>query len=107
VNWLELCSIEQYSSLLEQGNDFAVFKHSTRCSISSMAKSRLERTWNADPSLPLYLLDVIARRSVSSEIASTSGIKHESPQLLVWREGKVIYHASHNAINAPKAEAIK
>lgn len=96
VDWKTLSSEAQFMELLQQEELFAVFKHSTRCSISSMAKNRIDSTW--DLSLPLYYLDLIAERSVSNLIEDHLGIQHQSPQLIIVRGGKVIYHASHNAI---------
>ena len=75
-----------------------IFKHSTRCSISSMAKSRLEREWNLESVEPWYL-DLIAYRNVSTAIASQLGVYHESPQAIVLKDGVVVYDASHNAIS--------
>lgn len=106
--WHPLTSIAQFQSLVDNRSDFAVFKHSTRCSISSMAKSRLERNWLLpDDTLPVYYLDVLNYRFLSNHIAEQTGVKHESPQMIVWKEGAIVYHASHSAISADAlAEAI-
>lgn len=82
--------------LLSSGKTFAVFKHSTRCNISSMAKNRVERDWDLD--LPIYYLDLLKFRSLCNLVAERSGVYHESPQLIVFRDGKAIYTASHSAI---------
>jgi bacillithiol system protein YtxJ len=75
-----------------------LFKHSTSCSISSMAKSRLEGA--SDGSSPtIYYLDLLSHRDISNEIASRFKVRHESPQVVVLDNGKVQYHASHGAIN--------
>jgi bacillithiol system protein YtxJ len=74
-----------------------IFKHSTRCSISSTALNRLERSWNdadSNHTLPYYL-DLIAHRDISQAIATRFGIEHQSPQALVIKNGVCIYHASH------------
>jgi len=96
VNWKTLNSEQQFSDILAAEPLFAVFKHSTRCSISSMAKNRLEREWNLQ--LPIYYLDLIQFRSVSNLIAEKSGIEHQSPQLIVFQHGKPIYDGSHSGI---------
>ncbi len=96
MKWENLTSEQQLSDLIQQENPFAVFKHSTRCSISSMAKNRVEREWNLD--IPIYYLDLLNFRSVSNLIAQLSGVEHASPQLIVFQNGKSIYDASHNAI---------
>jgi bacillithiol system protein YtxJ len=96
MNWKNLEAENQFLDILENENVFAVFKHSTRCSISSMAKNRVEREWNLD--FPIYYLDLIKYRSVSNLIAAKSGIEHQSPQLIVFQNGLPVYDASHSGI---------
>jgi bacillithiol system protein YtxJ len=96
MHWLELLSADQLRDLLEKEPVFAVFKHSTRCPTSSLAKSKVEREWNHN--FPVYYLDVLRYRDVSSLLESLSGVRHESPQLIVFRDGRPVYHASHNFI---------
>jgi bacillithiol system protein YtxJ len=96
MNWETLQSDQQFLNLLDNEPLFAVFKHSTRCGTSSMAKNRVERDWNFD--FPIYFLDLIKYRSLSNLIAERSGIDHESPQLIVFKNGKAVYDASHNGI---------
>lgn len=96
MNWKNLEAENQFLDLLENENVFAVFKHSTRCSISSMAKNRVEREWNLD--FPIYYLDLIKYRSISNLIAAKSGIEHQSPQLIVFQNGLPVYDASHSGI---------
>lgn len=99
MNWRELNSEEQFIELLNGKGAFAVFKHSTRCSISSMAKARLEREWKfSQEELPIFYLDLIRYRSVSNLIAVKSHVEHESPQLIVFVQGRPVYDASHHAI---------
>jgi bacillithiol system protein YtxJ len=69
-----------------------IFKHSTRCSISSMALNRMEK---ANPALYFHLIDVIADRNISNRIAEVFNIHHESPQLLIIHRGECVYDASH------------
>jgi bacillithiol system protein YtxJ len=78
-----------------------IFKHSTRCSISSVAKMRLERGWKlGDEQVIPYFLDLIAYRSLSDAIANRFGVQHESPQVLLIQDGCCIYHSSHLGISA-------
>jgi bacillithiol system protein YtxJ len=98
MKWEILSSEQQFLDLLDKESLFAIFKHSTRCSISSMAKNRVERDWDLD--FPIYYLDLIQYRSVSNLIAAKSGIEHQSPQLIVFQNGLPVYDASHNAIDA-------
>jgi bacillithiol system protein YtxJ len=89
-----------HNSLQQPGTHRAVviFKHSTRCSISSMALNRFESKWTDDPEVPVFFLDLLKYRDISNEIASLFGIEHASPQVLVIKNGVCVYHASHNGI---------
>ncbi len=98
MNWISITSEEQIKDLLTSQQVFAVFKHSTRCSISSMVKNRLERDWASDA--PVYYLDLLSYRNVSDLIAQLSGVVHESPQIIVFKDGKAAFDASHTAIAA-------
>lgn len=75
-----------------------IFKHSTRCSISGMAKNRLERSI-APETLAFYILDLIKFRDLSNKIAQEFQIHHESPQILIIVNGKCIYDESHSGID--------
>jgi bacillithiol system protein YtxJ len=103
--WKELTSEEQLMEALNT-KDVAVFifKHSTRCSISSMAKTRFEREWSI-PEFPFELLylDLLNFRSVSNKIAEVTGVMHQSPQLIVCKNGEVLYNDSHSGIDAQKS----
>lgn len=88
-------------------NPVAIFKHSKRCAISSMALNRVERKWNFPPeTIQPYFLDLWAFRSLSDEIAHRTGIRHESPQLLLLYKGEVLYNASHHVIDIDEVQAI-
>lgn len=75
-----------------------IFKHSTRCSISSVAKSRLERS-TAPSGADFYYLDIISFRSISNKLSELVGVHHESPQILVISNRASIYDESHMGIN--------
>lgn len=102
VPWVKLHSEEQLNELilLSKEKPIAIFKHSTRCSISSMAKHRFEKNWDYGKSIVPVYLDLIQYRSLSNRIAEYFGVQHESPQLLVVQAGKVVHYSSHNAIDA-------
>ena len=77
-----------------------LFKHSTRCSISSMALNRIERSWDLQKeSVPIYYLDLLNYRDISEKIAQIYSLLHQSPQILVIKNGKCIYNASHSEIS--------
>jgi bacillithiol system protein YtxJ len=101
--WKELISIQQLNEIIASSNDVPVliFKHSTRCSISSMVKSQFERKWNvSDTDCEVYYLDLIAHRDVSNEIETLTKVTHQSPQAIVLKNGLVVYHDSHNGVDA-------
>jgi len=76
-----------------------IFKHSTRCSISQMAKNRMiEGLDQLIDQAAVYYLDLLSYRNISNEIASKWGIEHESPQIIIIKNGEAIYHSSHNMI---------
>lgn len=101
--WKDLTSIEQLKEILALSTEkpIVLFKHSTRCSISSMALSRFEKEWNQDNNeIDLYYLDLLNHRDVSNEIASITGVVHQSPQAILISNNEVKYAASHNSISA-------
>lgn len=101
--WTKLTSSEQLNTLLEQSAELPVvlFKHSTRCSISAMALNRFESNWDLpEEQCTCVFLDLLNYRSISAEIAEKTGVMHESPQAIVIKNNRVIYHASHNGIDA-------
>lgn len=77
-----------------------LFKHSTRCIISRTALAQFEKTYNFDTLFDVYYLDLITYRSVSNAIATTFEVIHQSPQILVIKDGKCLYSASHEQIDA-------
>ncbi len=101
VPWVKLTSIEQLDEAAEASKDKTVilFKHSTRCSISSSALHRFTSKWTEDTDIIPYYLDLIAHREVSNKIQEKFGVVHQSPQVIALKDGKVIYNASHMSIN--------
>jgi bacillithiol system protein YtxJ len=98
INWKNLDSLSSLDDAMKMSDtrDVLFFKHSTTCSISHMAKLRLEDNWDFDENelLPYYL-DLKNFKSVSAEIANRLSVVHESPQVLLIRKGECIYDASH------------
>ena len=102
MNWVALTKKEQLDQIKNDDSNetILIFKHSTRCSISSMALNRLERSWKtSEIAISTYLLDLISYRELSSQIEKEFGVYHESPQLILIKNGKAIYDASHMAIS--------
>lgn len=104
MQWNELSDSEQLKHLLQESESkpFVIFKHSTRCSISMMAKSRVERQDTDGLEMPFYYLDLLRFRQVSNEIAEQLNIEHQSPQMLLVENGRCIYHTSHSEIDLNK-----
>ena len=100
MNWTNLTDATQLESIKK--DSFAqpqvIFKHSTRCSISSMAKNRLDRS-EAPAGIHFYYLDLIAHRDISNKIAEDFFVEHESPQVLLIRNGECVYDESHSGIS--------
>jgi bacillithiol system protein YtxJ len=101
MNWTELSSIDQLEDIKQKSfnQPQVIFKHSTRCSISSMAKSRLERSKISQENIPFYFLDLIEHRNISNNIAQVFDVEHASPQVLVIKNGECIYDESHSGIS--------
>jgi len=103
MSWKKLDSISQLDQIIEESKERSVlvFKHSTRCSISSMAWSRMERSWKREDNEKVspYFLDLIAYRAISDEIARRFMVPHASPQIILIRNGEAIYDNSHMGIS--------
>ncbi|MET0945273.1 MAG: bacillithiol system redox-active protein YtxJ [Flavobacterium sp.] len=102
VNWIPLTNLAQLSDIENMSNvkPIVIFKHSTRCSISRFALKQFEREYDLDETVDAFFLDLIEHRDVSNEIASKFGVYHESPQLILIKNGKAVYDVSHSDIDA-------
>ena len=102
VNWTELTDLAQLSEVEALSNEkpVVIFKHSTRCSISRMALKQFEKEFDLLDKITPYFLDLLEHRSISNEIAERFGVMHQSPQLIVVKNGNAIYNASHSDIDA-------
>lgn len=102
INWIPLTDLGQLNEIMELSHQqpVAIFKHSTRCSISRMALKQFENEFDLEGSVTPYFLDLLNHRDISQEIATRFDVYHQSPQLLLIKEGKSIYDASHSDIDA-------
>ncbi|MET0465077.1 MAG: bacillithiol system redox-active protein YtxJ [Chitinophagaceae bacterium] len=100
MNWHPLTTMQELQALVARSADRpqVIFKHSIRCSISSVIKNRLDKE-QAPDSADFHYLDLITYRPVSNAIAEQFRTPHESPQVLVIWKGACIYDDSHMAIN--------
>ena len=108
MEWINITDINQLNSIKQASGYSVIFKHSTRCSVSSMAKRGFEADWEAIPAdTKLYFLDLIAHRDISAAIAEMFQVHHESPQTLLIKNGECILDSSHSDISAEEiAETI-
>lgn len=99
MKWIELTAEDQLQKIKQASSikPIAIFKHSTRCSISSMAKARLERAHQPDH-IDFYFLDLLAHRPVSDKIVEMFRVPHASPQVLLIKDGECVYKESHSGI---------
>ena len=101
MKWISLESQDQLQTIKSSTDASVIFKHSSRCSISSMAKRKFELDWEAIPEdTNLYFLDLIKHREISNAVANMFNVHHESPQLLLIKNGECIYETSHGEISA-------
>lgn len=102
INWIPLTDLRQLNEIMELSyqQPVVIFKHSTRCNISRMALKQFENEFDMEGSVTPYFLDLLNHRDISNEIATRFEVHHQSPQLLLIKEGKSIYDASHSAIDA-------
>ena len=102
VNWIPLTAISQLDEIVENSNNktIGIFKHSTRCSISRFALKQFENEYNLEDKVDLYFLDLLNYREVSNEIVNRFQVVHQSPQLLLIKNGVAVYNASHSDIQA-------
>ena len=102
LDWKPLTDIGQLDEIVDLSNEkpVAIFKHSTRCSISRMALKQFENEFNLQDKIDIYFLDLLNYREISNEIANRFNVMHQSPQILLIKNGKAIFAASHSDIDA-------
>jgi len=109
MNWIPIESAAQLSKIKDRSHEVPclIFKHSTTCPISSMAKYRLEGSWDIDPSaVEVYFLDLLRFRSISNQIAEDFQVHHESPQIIFVQNGEVTLDASHLDISVDEVKSV-
>ncbi|MDN3586955.1 bacillithiol system redox-active protein YtxJ [Pedobacter aquatilis] len=105
--WVNLTSIEQLDEIKSAEGFSLIFKHSTRCSISMMARKNFELDWDVIPAdTKLYFLDLITYREISNKIAEVFQVTHQSPQILLIKNGDCVLEASHSDISADEVAEV-
>jgi bacillithiol system protein YtxJ len=100
MNWIPLNTDSDLEAIITKSKDRpqVIFKHSTRCSISSMVKNRLEKS-DQPSEIDFNFLDLLAHRPLSNKVAEQFSVYHESPQVLLIRNGECTYDESHMGIS--------
>ena len=103
MNWINLTDLHQLDTIREDSKQspIMIFKHSRACSTSSMVINRLERNWQISEMghVQTYFLDLLSYRQISNAISEQFKIQHESPQVLIIRDGVAVYAGSHFEID--------
>jgi len=105
LSWIFLTSESQLEEITRKSFEKTqvIFKHSTRCSISSISMNKFVRNYSIPvEDADLYYLDLLNYRSVSDEVGYKFQVMHQSPQVLVIKNGEAVYSASHYAIQTDK-----
>ena len=99
MQWITLKTEEELKMLVEKSftKPQLIFKHSTRCSVSSAIKTRLEKS-SIPPTIDFNYLDLIACRSLSNKIVEQFHVYHESPQVMLIKNGECIFDESHLSV---------
>lgn len=106
IPWNHLSSSAQLEEirLKSQVQPCIIFKHSTRCSISSIAEQRLNNTESPSTKAHYYFLDLLSYRPLSNAIAELFEVEHESPQVLLISKGNCVFDESHLGIDAAELQ---
>ncbi len=89
---------EELDELFGSGTH-VIYKHSFNCAVCIFSKTKVEETMESASNVAGFsFIDVVKQRALSKEIAAKTGVRHESPQVIVLKDGKVFWHASHSGI---------
>jgi len=103
IEWIPLTEMNQLNEIKEESKSIPVLilKHSTRCSVSLMAKNALDKNWDIEPDkIKAYYLDLLKFRPISNQIVEEFSVQHQSPQVLLIKNGVCDYTTTHSAIDA-------
>ena len=102
AKFFTLNKMEQFDEIdeISQTKPVVLFKHSTRCIISRTVLKQFDADFNfSEDKLDWYVLDLLNHRDLSNEIASRYNVVHQSPQIVVIRNGKAVFNESHDIIS--------
>ena len=109
MNWIPFTRTEQIKEVAQKSQEtpVVIFKHSTTCPISSIAKHRVESSWSfSENEVTPFYLDLLAYRQVSNGVAKQLQVHHESPQIIVLWKGEVLLDASHLDISVDEIKEV-
>lgn len=101
TDWVQLKEATQLNEIIMESEcrPVIIYKHSTRCGLSYSAKDKLEHGWEMlKTKAKFYYLDIIQYRSVSNRVSEKFQVSHQSPQVLIIKNGKSVYDVSHHLI---------
>ena len=101
-DWHQIRSMDDLDEAEKESHNrtIAIFKHSVSCGVSAHAKHKMEDGFNLDPDIcRLYYLDLLSNRDISNEVATRFNVRHQSPQMIIIRNGKAAFDASHHAVS--------
>ena len=100
MHWIHLTDEEQLEQVLtrSQIRPQVIFKHSTRCSVSAVSLQRLQKV-SQPADMDFYFLHLLTYRNVSKKVTQVLGVHHESPQVLLVKNGDCVYEESHMGIS--------
>lgn len=107
--WTDITSVQDLEDIFNRPSDKikVFFKHSTRCSISSMALREFEKTWKQENTdFELYFIDLLKNRDVSNRLAELASVTHQSPQVIVRKGNELVYSSSHDRISATQIQRL-
>ena len=108
-SWRKIESMDDLNAAVEDSvnQPIVLFKHSTRCGISSAAKNRLEsETASVQDKATIYYLDLLEQRPISNEIAQRFQVTHQSPQIVVVKNVKAVLNASHEGVSVDAIRSV-
>lgn len=108
--WKSIGSLSHLQEILHHSvqQPALIFKHSTRCPVSSRAYFELERATDAliKHQVDIYYVDVIADRQLSNDIARVLDVIHQSPQAIFIKNKEVVWDDSHSGVSQETLEQL-
>ena len=106
MNWINIKNSQDIALILEKSKQVPclIFKHSTRCHMSEMSKYIIESEWNLGEQLEPYCLDILEHKDLAVQIAEQFDEHHQSPQVLLIKDGECFYEESHLDISYEEIE---